>query len=415
MRTDSHLAVGSPMARAIAIAIATILLAIAVASVGVAGQQLLAANGPIIVDQSGEGDFSTIGEAIEAAVDGDVILVKAGTYAESITVDKDIALRGEDRDRVILELIDAVLITVAESNGEITDLTLRGDTSTQGMIVQGGAPTVTNVVFDGTGRPWNGEFCLEDEPCGGSLMLDGAAARVMGNQFLAGGEVSLNSGGTAIIEDNVLEGGPHIYLESIGPEVIVRGNRISGTLDRGIGLSSPGNVLIEGNHVSPAEGVGIRVGRNTGAEGYEPTIRGNTIEGADYGIEVTENGAPVIDTNTLSGNGIAVSAIQAASDITGNTLTDNRTGLLLGAGDHVVADNSIRGGEAGITITGGAAQVSGNSVEGVSNRGVVISRDAAPVLRDNRICDNSTNLWVAETASPDIDESNEICEDEPAE
>lgn len=146
--------------------------------------------------------------------------------------------------------------------------------------------------------------------------------------------------------------------------------------------------------------------------GYEPIVRGDTIEGAFHGIEVTEGGTPVIEGNTLGGNDVAIASTLAASDITGNTLTDNDIGLLLGAADHVVADNSITGGQAGITITGGAAQVSGNSVEGAPNRGIVISGDASPVLRDNRACGNATNVWVADTAQPDIDDSNEICEDE---
>ncbi len=38
----------------------------------------------------------------------------------------------------------------------------------------------------------------------------------------------------------------------------------------------------------------------------------------------------------------------------------------------------------------------------------------SPVLRDNRSCGNGTNLIVADTATPDIDDSNEICEDAPA-
>ena len=77
--------------------------------------------------------------------------------------------------------------------------------------------------------------------------------------------------------------------------------------------------------------------------------------------------------------------------------------------------NSITGGRTGIVTTGGSAQLSGTSVEGASNRGIAIGSDASPVLRDNHACGNGEDLWVADTASPDIDDSNEICQDEAAE
>ena len=51
MRTNSKLAVGSPTARVAAIMAATLLLAVALAAAGVAGQRLLAADGPIVVDR----------------------------------------------------------------------------------------------------------------------------------------------------------------------------------------------------------------------------------------------------------------------------------------------------------------------------------------------------------------------------
>ncbi|MFC7499035.1 beta strand repeat-containing protein [Enterovirga sp. GCM10030262] len=42
----------------------------------------------------GEGGFETIQEAIDAALDGDTVLLAAGTYAGNVTIDKDITLAG---------------------------------------------------------------------------------------------------------------------------------------------------------------------------------------------------------------------------------------------------------------------------------------------------------------------------------
>ena len=59
-------------------------------------------------------DFDTIGAAITAAYDGDTIMVYAGSYAETITVDKMLTLQGVDRPVIDAEGIantDAVMIT----------------------------------------------------------------------------------------------------------------------------------------------------------------------------------------------------------------------------------------------------------------------------------------------------------------
>lgn len=57
----------------------------------------------IIVDKSGGGDFTTISEAIENAVDGDRIIVRPGIYQENVLVDKNISIEGENRETTVIE------------------------------------------------------------------------------------------------------------------------------------------------------------------------------------------------------------------------------------------------------------------------------------------------------------------------
>lgn len=95
MRTDSHLAIGSPMARVAAIVVATMLLLALVAGAGIAGARMLAADAAIVVAQDGSGDHTTITGAIAVAGDGDTVLVRPGTYVEAIIVEADITLKGD--------------------------------------------------------------------------------------------------------------------------------------------------------------------------------------------------------------------------------------------------------------------------------------------------------------------------------
>ena len=107
MRTNTRLAVGSPTARVAAIMAATLLLTLLVVSAAIAGSRILAATGPIVVDQSGNGTVETITEAVAMADDGDEILVRPGSYVEAILIDEDITLAGDGprEDIVILSLI----------------------------------------------------------------------------------------------------------------------------------------------------------------------------------------------------------------------------------------------------------------------------------------------------------------------
>ena len=81
-----------------AILAATILLVAAVAGAGIAGARLLAADGTIVVDPSGNGTTTTIQDALAMADDGDEIVVRPGVYDAPITISEDVVLRGEDRD-----------------------------------------------------------------------------------------------------------------------------------------------------------------------------------------------------------------------------------------------------------------------------------------------------------------------------
>ena len=114
MRTNSQLTVGSPTVRVAAVMLATLLLVVALAAVGVAGHRLLAADATIVVDQSGAGDYTTIAEAVAVAQDGNEILIKPGTYDESI----DISAVGSD----ILFAMDHSIY--AEDRGLLNDLGL---------------------------------------------------------------------------------------------------------------------------------------------------------------------------------------------------------------------------------------------------------------------------------------------------
>jgi nitrous oxidase accessory protein len=71
-------------------------------------------------------DYSTIQEAINNAVDGDTIFVRAGTYYEHVVVNKTVSLVGEDVNATIIDGKDTRhVVYVVQNNVNITGFTVR--------------------------------------------------------------------------------------------------------------------------------------------------------------------------------------------------------------------------------------------------------------------------------------------------
>ena len=65
-------------------------------------------------------DYSTIQEAINAAIDGDIVFVKRGIYNETLVVNKTISLIGEDREATIIDAQKAYTQVIAIKGNNIT-------------------------------------------------------------------------------------------------------------------------------------------------------------------------------------------------------------------------------------------------------------------------------------------------------
>lgn len=84
-------------------------------------------------------DFATISAAVEAAREGDTVLVSAGVYTETVAIDTPgITLRGEDRNGVVIdgEVLRGNGIVVSAPRVTVQNLTVRNATQ-NGVLVTG--------------------------------------------------------------------------------------------------------------------------------------------------------------------------------------------------------------------------------------------------------------------------------------
>lgn len=406
MRISSSLAVGSPTVRVAAIMFATLLITLAVAGAGIAGSRLLAFDGTIVVDQSGNGTVTTITEAVAMAADGDTILVQPGTYDESVVIAKNVTIRSEgDREDVVIDVsaemsafaqaFDPDLLMAFQlesSNATIENVTLRGDSSM--IVILGGAPTLRNLMLDGIGRVYGVDPGVTSVPTGIGIS-GGSSATIVGSE-LAAVDIAIDTGSSPTVRGNVMTVGS-IFTEGAGVDPIIMDNEIRSESKWGVAIWAGAKPEVVGNTISSV-GTAIMLqdeGFISTDVGPDPVIRGNTIVGSSKGIDAPAGTRATIDTNTFLDNDVAMQLVSPDVTVTGNV---------------------IRGGRAGIVTSGdGAPRFEGNDVEGAEARGTAIMR-GSPVMTGDRLCGNGENLFVAtERAAPQIDETNDICANDVAE
>ncbi|MDF2988454.1 MAG: S-layer protein, partial [Eubacterium sp.] len=93
--------------------------------------------------------FLTIQSAVDAAVDGDVVRVPAGSYKEQVTITKNITLQGAGMDQTIIESPDKANLTITGGNWK----TIKGQNAVAIIGIKtdsdSGKVTVKNLTVDG--------------------------------------------------------------------------------------------------------------------------------------------------------------------------------------------------------------------------------------------------------------------------
>ncbi len=80
----------------------------------------------LVVSQHGDGQYITISEAMQTALPGAFILVKAGVYTESLVLDKNIEIIGNGpKEQIILESNNDHCVVMQTSHASIRGLTIR--------------------------------------------------------------------------------------------------------------------------------------------------------------------------------------------------------------------------------------------------------------------------------------------------
>ena len=341
---------------------------LAITASGVVAQE----GATITVAQDGSGDHDTISAAVEAATAGDTVLIAPGTYNElTIILDEDLRLVGDgDRSEIVVspsaelvaEAADSRLsqepppavIRVTAGAPSIERLTLQG--GGRSLVVEGGSPTFTDVVFEGG----DVELILGEPVFRESLIGVYFAVR----------------GASPTVEDSELTG--HASVDGPGRTIIRRS-----TLHDGTSASANATGVYEDNHF-----VGVQLAVDTGSD---MLVRGNLVEGVDAipAIEVRNPGSSAENIgNTIRDSviGITVDSDEPGSSVVGNTIEGVRIGIYVDSDSPVpVADNAIDSTTAGIVLGGDGPEISGNTICGEGTAFDI--RNGSPSIGSNEVCE----------------------------
>lgn len=338
--------------------------------------------------------YQTIQEAIDAAEDGDEIVVQIGVYRENIDFKgKNIVLRSTDPndpnvvDRTIIDGGDSGIV-VSFRSGEGEDAALKGFTITKGsgIVVSGGSsPFIEgNVIEDNKAEFGAGIAIFDSSP----TIINNTI--INNNGFLGGGLFVESS--SPLIEDNTIVAN----RAEMGSGIVIISN------------SSPmvnNNIIADNTAARLGGGVVVAVGST-------PTLIGNTITGnrADRngGGMLIEESEPIVENNNISQN-------TAANG--GGIFIVNATGTALLISNNTIAENFafIAGG--GLYMEGSTPAIRENQfIDNISEKlgaGAVIY-NSSPLFRSNSFEGNEAEelegggaIWVSEDSTLELNDPDD--------
>jgi parallel beta-helix repeat protein len=326
-------------------AISVVLLSL-VPAVGGCGLENWQARGPrvfLVPDK-----YERIADAISRAEVGDTVLVKAGSYFESITFKDGIRLVGEGRDkttiqysqcqgRVIkvedcnsgsisglnLELVPtgeggeqlAVVFVKRSSKIEIADCRIAGSLVNGLSIRNGGKAFVRNCVMESNGR------------CGIYVQGKGTSAELKDNicQKNQSRGICVDGGSFAILEDSICRDNNDIgiYVCGDGTKVMLRNNKCLSNGSDGICFGDGTSGRVEDTTCEQNKRIGFYAyGRNTSAVLQNNMFRKNAQSGVFFYLADGLVEDSISEEN--SANGISITNAESDVNLTGNHLCRRR-------------------------------------------------------------------------------------------
>ncbi|MCI0497683.1 MAG: right-handed parallel beta-helix repeat-containing protein, partial [Thermoplasmata archaeon] len=396
----------------------------------------------IVDDDAGSwADFTTVGEALDASVAGDVILVYNGTYDENLLVDVAVSIHGNGSAVTTIQGNGTDNVTVIAANGvRMSGLRLVGSASNgfnAGIFVDADSVEIfdnecsgnehgifvshaSNVTVRGNVANLcdkNGiilyhsfECTVENSTCeengiNGIRLMDADACEVRWNTCDRNDEMGIvadtgssdNHLGNNTVRDSRIHG-----IQVMDSDLnTLENNTIEGSGEHGIAIESSADTDVLGNRMSGCSEFGLHL-----SDTVDSSIDGNTASTDRWGFVIDDDRGSAITSNVCTGsykNGVVV-RWSDGTVLEANALDDNgEHGIRIYLSTSVALTDSRMddNGEFGLHLEGSRdCIIEGNLGEG--NRwGAVVDNDTASNLSLNNLSFSEKNgivlRWCADT------------------
>jgi parallel beta-helix repeat protein len=414
----------------------------------------------IVVDGTGGGDVLTIQAGIDAAANGDLVVVRSGVYSGpgNIGLDysgKSITVESESGMATTVIDCDGVDRAVHFHSGEGNDSVFRGFTVTGGSARFGGAifcqnasPTVSDCqLADCTAFNAGGAICCTLS----SAAFEQVSISNCGTSpFGDGGGMALGDSNPELIEVAIdgctaFHGGGGLYCSASSPVLercVITGNTAHNN-GGGIHLTDGSSPTIRdctiSDNISDDDGGGIYCHNDSSPQVLSCRISGNPAGRYGGGLFCDQRSAPLVRGNTFAGNtafgggGIYCYTLSAAR-VVNNLIRGNetvqggggiacfRTGRTYITGNLIEENIASDAGGIGIDLCSPTVTdniIRGNMVEW-SAAGLLITRESSPVVINNLIVENQAGyngggIYVTRESTPtliNLTVANNVAEEE---
>jgi len=349
-------------------------------------------------------DTKRIGATVQGEVDrgsdGDTVWVKADTYDEQVVVDDDLYILGQGEGTTTIKAPASLVAGSDPGRFAVVDVKSGADVEMSDLTVSGPGPSGCGSLHYGI--LVTGAAHLNAHDLTVADIRDNPLSGCQNGNGIQVGRQAISQTGTADIDNVTVTGYQKtgLLVDNTGSWMNVTDSTVTGAgatpliAQNGIQISRGATGSVTGTAVS-------------GNECNHASCGTDALGSTSAGVLLFDSGAGTeISGNTISGNDSGLYYFGGAATIEENSFSSNRyVGLYLDQGDATVTANTFTGGQASIvsaSFTGNtadsAATLSNNVMSGASDAAVIVSDDdtgdsfmPAPVAHDNSIT-SSGNL-----------------------
>jgi parallel beta-helix repeat protein len=298
-------------------------------------------------------DFTSIQDAINAAIDGDTIFVYNGTYYENLIVNKTINLTGENKNTTIID---------GSGSGDVVIISSNWVNMSELKITNGG---------DGMGLDFVSNCKISN--CNVSNMMD----------------VGIGLGSST--------------------SNTIASNSISDTNSGIIVTSSSSNIILNNSVSDNRYGIYIRFEFGWPTSPDNNTVIRNNVSKNTYGIMVQESSNNNITNNNVSNNSFGLYFIQSSNNtISNNNISFNGWGIELRfANENTIENNIIDDHEGGIFLESSFVNTFTHNNMTNNNYAIHVYKSSNNnTLKNNNISQNDLGIWVTSSSNNSIIKNN---------